>query len=293
VARPDYDGKAETWSDVYVSTDPFARRIQRRRDATAAAVERRLAGRRALILDAGCGTGEIARRLRGLGHSVIGLDLSAEMLAEATRLAHTTPPSPAYVRGSIVSLPLRSESFDAVVCMGVLPHLPRRLLHGQIHDEEAEAVRELLRVLRPGGFVVICYTNLLRMHWLLDPVQLRRGLTYRRRILEEERRAMAPDSERSDSGSLPGPAWTRRRTPGEMRRFLAQHDLEVLEWSGIGFGPFTLLGRQVFSFERSVRLSVALERISRKPGLRRLGWLAGTWLLTLAPSLGIGIDLLS
>src|SRR6266571_8541280 len=140
MARPHYDGRADTWRDIYVATDPFARRIQRRRDAVVAAVERRLAGQRALILDAGCGTGEVARQLRGLGHSVIGLDLSSEMLAEATRQSRTPPSSPAYLRGSIVSLPLRSEPLDAVVCIGVLPHLSRRRLHGRIRDEEAEAV---------------------------------------------------------------------------------------------------------------------------------------------------------
>jgi SAM-dependent methyltransferase len=248
-----------------------------------AAVERRLAGQRLRILDAGCGTGEVARRLRGLGHSVIGLELSTEMLAEATRQSRTPPSSPAYLRGSIVGLPLRSESFDAVVCIGVLPHLPRRWLHGRIRDEEVEAVRELIRVLRPDGFLVISYTNLLRLHWLLDPVQLWSALMHRRLILEEEGRAMTQDLGQADRGSLPGPSWTRRRTSGEMRRFLSDNDLEILEWVGIGFGPFTLLGRQVFPFKCSVRLSARLERITRKPSFHRLGRLASTWVITLAP----------
>jgi len=68
-----------------------------------------------------------------------------------------------------------------------------------------------------------------------------------------------------------------------MYRFLSDHNLEILEWVGIGFGPFTFLGRQVFPFEWSVRLSARLERISRQPGFLYLGRLAGTWVLTLAP----------
>jgi len=152
-----------------------------------------------------------------------------------------------------------------------------------MQDDEAEAVRELVRVLRPGGFLVISNSNLLRLHWLFDPIQLRGAIMQRRRSLEDARRPITRNSSQTDRSSFLEPNWTRRRTPGEMRRFLSDHNLEILEWDGVGFGPFTFLGRHIFSFERSVRLSARLEKIARRPGLRRLSRLAGTWVLTLAP----------
>jgi len=285
VKRPHYDGRADSWREVYRSPDPFGQKIRRRRDAVVAAVERTLGERRALILDAGCGTGEVARRLEELGHTVVGVELSQEMLKEALNSPPPAGRRPFYVRGSIANLPLHPCSFDVVVCVGVLGHLPRLRLPDRMLDAESDAMRELVRVLRPGGFLVLTTTSLLRLHWLLDPVQLRRALRQRRRGQEHEKRLMLPGGGPDSSNRSLEPNWTRRRTPGEMREFLSRHGLDILEWTGIGFGPFTFLGRQILSFDRSVRLSASLERMAQLPGLRPLGRLAGTWVLTLAPRL--------
>jgi len=117
----------------------------------------------------------------------------------------------------------------------------------------------------------------------LDPRQILRALKQRRseRLLEQQRDFSAGSEA---IGLSPTElSFTRRWTAGELRRFLAEERLEIVGWSGIGFGPFTLLGSQVFSFEWSVRLSARLERITRKPSFHRLGRLASTWVLTLAP----------
>ena len=62
MARPHHDGRADTWRNGDVATGPFAQRMQRRKDAVVTAVQRRLAGRRALIPDAGRGAGAVARQ---------------------------------------------------------------------------------------------------------------------------------------------------------------------------------------------------------------------------------------
>jgi 2-polyprenyl-3-methyl-5-hydroxy-6-metoxy-1,4-benzoquinol methylase len=83
------------------------------------------------VLDAGCGEGELLRRgvLRP-GVRVVCLDQSLDALAEA--------PSPDRVRGLVEALPFKTGSFDVVLCMEVLEHLP----------QPAAAIRELARVAR-------------------------------------------------------------------------------------------------------------------------------------------------
>jgi ubiquinone/menaquinone biosynthesis C-methylase UbiE len=98
------------------------------------------------ILDVGCGSGavtrEIARRTgrRGLA---VGLDPSRELLVVARELAQEAGVGDRveFREGNTLELPFPDSSFDAVLCVTVLSHVPRG---------EA-AVPELVRVLRPGG----------------------------------------------------------------------------------------------------------------------------------------------
>jgi 2-polyprenyl-6-hydroxyphenyl methylase/3-demethylubiquinone-9 3-methyltransferase len=98
-----------------------------------------LAGRR--VLDLGCGKGRFAAHLEEGGAEVVGLDLSAAMLASATGLAR--------VRGSASRLPFAVATFDAVIAVEVFEHLAD--LRG--------VLREVRRVLRPGGVVAIIDKN--------------------------------------------------------------------------------------------------------------------------------------
>lgn len=90
------------------------------------------------VLDACCGTGDLAVAARSAGAgSVVGIDFSERMLERARRKA----PELEWVAADVLALPFEDASFDsAVVGFGVR----------NVEDLEA-ALRELLRVLRPGG----------------------------------------------------------------------------------------------------------------------------------------------
>jgi demethylmenaquinone methyltransferase/2-methoxy-6-polyprenyl-1,4-benzoquinol methylase len=90
------------------------------------------------VLDACCGTGDLGVAARGAGAgSVVGVDFSERMLERARRKA----PELEWVPADVLALPFEDASFDAaVVGFGVR----------NVEDLEA-ALRELRRVLRPGG----------------------------------------------------------------------------------------------------------------------------------------------
>jgi demethylmenaquinone methyltransferase / 2-methoxy-6-polyprenyl-1,4-benzoquinol methylase len=92
---------------------------------------------RARVLDACCGTGGLALAAHKAGGAVTGLDFSGRMLERARRKSAEIE----WVEGDLLELPFEDESFDAVtVGFGV-----RNV------DDLARALRELRRVLRPGG----------------------------------------------------------------------------------------------------------------------------------------------
>jgi ubiquinone/menaquinone biosynthesis C-methylase UbiE len=97
------------------------------------------------VLDAGCGTGVTLDWLRGLGivGPSIGVDLSPHALAFC-RSRHQSR----LCRASVLTLPLAEQTVDLVTSVDVLQHLP-------LPDGDLQALREVHRVLKPGGILFI------------------------------------------------------------------------------------------------------------------------------------------
>lgn len=94
-----------------------------------------------LALDAACGTGRHTAFLAELGHTVIGVDTSPEMLA----VAREAVPAAELHEADLHDLPLADDSVDLIVCALALTHVP---------DLE-RALAEFVRVLRPSGHLVV------------------------------------------------------------------------------------------------------------------------------------------
>ncbi|MBN1769798.1 MAG: class I SAM-dependent methyltransferase [Deltaproteobacteria bacterium] len=98
------------------------------------------------ILDVGCGAGRPTAQLarRRPGARVTGIDLSATQIALARR-EHAAVPNLEFRTGDALALPFPDGSFDAAVSLSSIKHWP----------DPARGVRELARVVRPGGIVFV------------------------------------------------------------------------------------------------------------------------------------------
>jgi ubiquinone/menaquinone biosynthesis C-methylase UbiE len=97
------------------------------------------------ILDVGCGDAALAVTLAERGATVTGVDTDPRMLAAARARAEAKGVAPKFLQGDIRALPFADSSFDMLVAVTVLCFM----------DDAAPAVREMGRVLRPGGRLVI------------------------------------------------------------------------------------------------------------------------------------------
>ncbi len=105
------------------------------------------------VLDVGCGAGRHAYAAYRRGGAVVALDTDAAELGgvaamfAAMRQEGEVPDGAraAAVRGTAYALPFPDAAFDRVIVSEVLEHLPR----------DVDAVRELVRVLRPGGLLAV------------------------------------------------------------------------------------------------------------------------------------------
>ena len=96
------------------------------------------------LLDAGCGGGNAAAVRSSATLRVVGLDLARAQLRHFRSRIPTADP----VMGDMTRLPFRTESFDGVVSLYAIIHVPR--------EEHRSLVREIHRILRPSGSALLC-----------------------------------------------------------------------------------------------------------------------------------------
>jgi ubiquinone/menaquinone biosynthesis C-methylase UbiE len=107
--------------------------------------------RGARVLEAGCGTGRILTRLVEAADLAVGADLSRGMLHGSRRRRLQV------VQSDLATLPFRDASFDLVCSFKVLAHVPHL----------AEALREMARVTRPGGTLLLEFYNSWSLRYLV------------------------------------------------------------------------------------------------------------------------------
>lgn len=130
----------DAWSHFY-DLEWVQRAVYRPEQDAVLAALRAVRARR--VLDVGCGTGQLAHRLRvtSAGVQVVGCDFSLGMLRTARDRDHGI----AWIQGDAMRLPFAGDAFDAVVSTQAFHWFP----------DQRTALREIARVLRPGGTLVL------------------------------------------------------------------------------------------------------------------------------------------
>lgn len=236
-ARTLFDGAhARWWSELYASeVQTLEAHLFRQRRDTVLALMARHVPRDRQVLDLGCGTGPLLAALRGAGWACAGLDAAPDMLAQArVRLGAAGLALEDLHLGDCRATPFESMRFDAVLCLGVISYI----------EDYEPVLREIRRVLSPGGLAIVSCRNAASLVWA-DPWCMARDLAGR---LLGRRRA---------EPFVPG-RFLRR---SDVRQRIRQAGLSVDREIGIGFGPPRLAGRRLLADAAEIRLSDALGRI--------------------------------
>lgn len=102
-------------------------------------------GGRGPVWDFGCGPGQTAQYLKNLGMEISGLDLSENMLEQA----RTMHPDISFRKGNLLDLDFEDNSIAGVVAFYAIVHFSE--------EQAGKAFREILRVLQPGGILLLTH----------------------------------------------------------------------------------------------------------------------------------------
>lgn len=211
----------------------------------------------AKVLDLGCGPGIVAQHVAARGFQVYAVDFSTELLARAQyHLNEGTTGRTYLAQVDAHTLPFKDNVFDAILCIALIVWV----------TDPAQVLREVARVLRPGGTVIItarnrfCIENVFDpFYWLwrLIPSALRNWLRSRfDRSENEERKKLKP----------------KHFSIRQFDRMLRSAGLEKVKWRTLQYGPFRLLRRRIFPHRLQLTIDKGFEYIWWLPVVRRLGW---------------------
>jgi len=110
------------------------------------------------ILDAGCGPGIYARKLKKINDNIVGLDL--------TNVYEKNENEVPFCLGSITHLPIKSNSIDFIYCLTVLQYI----------EDDATAIHEFYRILKPKGKLFITVPTRWSPFWLIRETEIYFGV---------------------------------------------------------------------------------------------------------------------
>ncbi|UCM86659.1 bifunctional 2-polyprenyl-6-hydroxyphenol methylase/3-demethylubiquinol 3-O-methyltransferase UbiG [Streptomyces marincola] len=188
------------------------------------------------VLDIGCGGGLLAEEFARAGCRVTGIDPSAASLETATAHAAASGLRIDYRQAVAERLPFPDSSFDLVYCCDTLEHV----------TDTDQAIREVARVLRPGGYYLYDTINRTFKSWIgmIKMAQDWKSVAWAPRDLHD---------------------WRKFIKPAELWALFDRHGLDNLEL--VGFAP-ARAPREVLRLARSrVRGQITYGELGRQLGM--------------------------
>lgn len=250
--------RSRFWRDIYYQDDIYAAVHQLRKKLVLSWLDDLHLPRGSQVLEVGCGAGLTTLALAERGFTVTAVDTVQNMLDETRQAVarvgledrvHVLP-------GDAQDLPFRDGTYSLVVALGVIPWL-------QWPDR---ALREMARVLAPGGRLFVTADNRWRLNHVLDPWRFPLLSPVRRRA----RHALKA------WGLLKGLNDRGLSTPHSLHKFdqlLDQAKLSKERQMTFGFGPFTLFNMPIFRDADGVRIHKRLQGLADRnfPLIRSAG----------------------
>ena len=247
------------WEEVYGAGSVEGEIYRDRQERALAWIDEIAPAAGARVLELGCGAGLLSVALARRGLRVDAVDSAPAMVERTSRRVEEEGVGDGVDVGvaDAHALDRADAAYDLVVALGLLPWVrdPQRV------------VGEVARVVRPGGHVLVTADNRARATYALDP---------RKNV------ALAPLRRRGKAllrgGAAPGPSGDGVVEPAlhrarEVRAMLVRAGLAVEREQTVGFGPFTLLYRDLLDAPRARRVNRALQRLADRgtPMLRGTG----------------------
>lgn len=250
-----FHSRARVWKEIYEREDVDALIHQQRRSIVLRLIDNLALPPESPILEVGCGAGLTTVALADHGYAVHAID-SVQAMVDLTRQATARPGTEHRVRtslGDAQNLPFSDNMFSAVLALGVIPWL---------HSSH-NAIRELARVAKPGGYVILNADNRWRLNEFLDPARNPLHAPLRRMIRNIGARF-------GRNASTPP---TQRHSPMEFDSLLSKAGLVKVKGVTLGFGPFSLFKRKIFSNKIATNIHCMLQNLADRnvPLLRVAG----------------------
>jgi 2-polyprenyl-3-methyl-5-hydroxy-6-metoxy-1,4-benzoquinol methylase len=233
-----FNAESTFWRDVYRRKDVLGS-IYRLRQVVALGYVNELGlAKTARVLEIGCGAGLVAVAVARKGFTVEAVDHAHAMIELTQRHARQAGLASRIHTAieDVHELTFEDCSFDLIVALGVVAWL---------HDLR-RGLAEIARVLTPGGYVVLSVNNRYQMPVLLDVASV---LRWRVQGLE---RTGLHDSQRV--------ARLHSYSIKEFNLRLREVNLTRTRITSIGFGPFKMLGHNIFSDRTGVKIHQRLQR---------------------------------
>jgi len=243
------------WEQIYADRTVYGRIYQERARRAIAYVDRIALPSGAPVLEIGCGPGVVTTALARKGVTVWAIDSLEEMIERTRAVAHAAGMgSRVFAQiGHVDHVPFADATFELVVLIGVSEWLVSL----------RQPLREIFRVLKPGGHLIITADNNWPLHQILDPAFNPALKPLKRRVGQVLRwvglRTRQPRFH----------AYSLTRFDGE----LAHAGFDKIASQTMGFGPFTLCTQTVLREEAGWKWHLRLQELADKgvPLLRSAG----------------------
>ncbi len=247
-----FDAAAGYWNDVYSRRDVNGAVYQERRRRVLEFCGRLGLRPGAWVLEIGCGAGFTSVTLALRGYHVHAVDTVPAMLRLARQHAYEAGVGH-QIRMLLADthhLPFGDESFRLVLAIGVIPWLP----------SAAPAIREMARVLAPGGGLVVSADHAWGLHRVLDPTSSPLTAPLRERLRKVLRRKAT---------GARAVVHSRR----EIDSALAAAGLRPESGATLGFGPFTVMRRRLLPEATGLKVHHRMQALADRgvPILRSAG----------------------